>query len=487
MQNICVFRKLYYFCDEIINDHYLGYLLFQSRIQVSIKKHSVKRTVNNNFHLPEISLKLINTRKMKTTSTSIRKALFALLFTLNFIGVKAQCVAPAMVFKNPVVIYGTAGEIGAQYKFPAVTPGVDAVFTILDKVGGATLTSIDDLTYGYSNAWQPVVKTPVTQGAGESYVSFRLDFLDAATGSYHQYNCFVLSFIDVDGDNEHVREFVETKNYDSYTTAGNTLLQMTNNNAFMRALGPVANYEGLDTSAYVTNINYNFSNKNKINEIRIGNKVDASFTVQDRYTCGYFQQITIPSVVLAVKYSSFTSSVLDKTISLQWTTEQEINTDHFEVERSFDGVDFKTAGLVMGAINAYSISKTYTFKDNAIELLDKKIVYYRIKEIDKNGKSSNSNILAVRLQAKNSDLKIQVSPNPFAENLNFQFTSQESGIAQVQIISATGQKAMTQQTVLNKGYNTIQIQSLNKLSPGIYIAQLMLNGVVIGNQKIIKN
>ena len=98
---------------------------------------------------------------MKKTSTLVCK-LFTLftIFLLNVFAVKAQCIAPLMVWKNAVLVSGTGGQIGAEYKFPSVIAGVDAFVTVKDIVGGAALTSVDDNTFGYSEAWQPVVKTP---------------------------------------------------------------------------------------------------------------------------------------------------------------------------------------------------------------------------------------------------------------------------------------------------------------------------------------
>ena len=111
-------------------------------------------------------------------------------FSLSFTAINAQCVAPAMVWENAVLTSGTAGQPGAVYKFPSVTPGVDAMVYLQSLVGGATLTSIDDNTYGYSAAWQPVVRTPSVMGISSSYASFRIEFKDSATGTSHTFPCF---------------------------------------------------------------------------------------------------------------------------------------------------------------------------------------------------------------------------------------------------------------------------------------------------------
>ena len=126
------------------------------------------------------------------------------------------------------------------------------------------------------------------------------------------------------------------------------------------------------------------------------------------------------------------------------------------------------------------------FKDNAAELQTKTVVYYRLKQIDNNGKAIYTNKLVVRLQAK-AGVTMQVSPNPFVQDLDMQFTAATNASAQINIFSITGQKMVTKQASVSKGFNTLQLNGLSNLAPGMYTAQLIIDGVIISNQKIIKN
>jgi hypothetical protein len=432
----------------------------------------------------------LNHKKMKLNSTLVCKALLALtIFSSNLSTAIAQCIAPAMKYENVVLISGTAGSVDAVYKFPSVTPGVDAFITIKELNGGATLTSIDDNTYGYSAAWQPVVKTPNVQGASESYVGFKIEFKDSSDGKSHKYDCAQLSFIDVDGDNQHVKEFVAAKQYDSYTVSNLSILSLSViDGNLLKATGTFQNFTGLDTSSYVTNINYRYSNKDKIEEVRVGNITDASFTVQDRYSCGYFKEMSMPFLlVLPVKLLSFNAVVVEnKSVDLKWMTEQEINNGHYEIERSLDMNNFKTIGLVLDGFKINGSVKSYEFMDNSTDIQGKSIVYYRLKQVDVDNKVSFSKVLPVKFQAKGA-VVMQVSPNPFVENLTVRFNSSEKGIAEIRLISASGQTMLSKQSIISKGYNNIQLDGLSNLNNGMYVARLVMNGVVIDNQKIIKN
>lgn len=114
------------------------------------------------------------------------------------------------------------------------------------------------------------------------------------------------------------------------------------------------------------------------------------------------------------------------------------------------------------------------------------MVYYRLKQVDIDGKATYSKVLAVRLQAK-SDVAMQVSPNPFVEDITIRFTSTENGSAQIRITNLAGQTMLSKQSTITKGYSNIKVESLSGLAAGMYMVQLTLNGTVINNQKLIKN
>jgi hypothetical protein len=135
---------------------------------------------------------------------------------------------------------------------------------------------------------------------------------------------------------------------------------------------------------------------------------------------------------------------------------------------------------------AVGSKKSYQFKDNSAEVQTKTVVYYRLKQIDNDGKMSLTNTLVVKLQAK-AGVVMQTTPNPFIENLSIRFTATANGNAQINIININGQKVITKESGITKGYNTLQLSGLTKLAPGIYVAQLIMDGIVIENQKILKN
>ena len=190
---------------------------------------------------------------------------------------------------------------------------------------------------------------------------------------------------------------------------------------------------------------------------------------------------------LPVKYLSFDATVNDKSVvALKWVTAEELNNSHFEVERSFDASNFSTIGTVLDGFTVNGTRKSYQFKDYSAELQNRSVAYYRLKQFDLDGKFTYSKVLSVRLQAK-AGVVMQVSPNPFVENLNVRFSSTESGTAQIRISNAAGQIVLSKQALISKGYNNILVEGLSGLGTGMYVAQLIMNGTVIDNQRVIKS
>ena len=217
----------------------------------------------------------------------------------------------------------------------------------------------------------------------------------------------------------------------------------------------------------------------------MGNITEPGYTVQDRYTCAYFRKVNMPTVVvLPVKYLSFNASVNDNKVLLNWQTSEVVNSGHFEIERSFNGSNFSTIAYVLDGFSNGNI-KTYQAKDNSKEIAGKTIVYYRLKQVDIDGKINYSTSLVVKLQSK-TGIEMEISPNPFVEKLFVRFNSEKKGNAEIRIMNMAGLTVITKQCVINNGYNNLQIDGLVSLPAGMYVARLISNEEIITNQKIIK-
>ncbi|MDA8886420.1 hypothetical protein N9I68_02465 [Bacteroidia bacterium] len=83
------------------------------------------------------------------------------------------------------------------------------------------------------------------------------------------------------------------------------------------------------------------------------------------------------TVLLPVEHTSFDAKRDQSITNLSWKTASELNNSHFEIERSTNGVDFKTIGSVTGNGTSNELN-SYTFQNqNSIST-----AYCRLKQLD---------------------------------------------------------------------------------------------------------
>ena len=120
---------------------------------------------------------------------------------------------------------------------------------------------------------------------------------------------------------------------------------------------------------------------------------------------------------------------------LTWTTTAETDNLGFEVQRSADGKTFGKIGFVAPASPQGRSSGTYSFTDRDFQGL----AYYRLKQLDQNGQSSNSP--TILLDAK-TGVKTEVSiyPNPLGnEGAMLQLTGLDGNLS-VSVMDVTGRR-----------------------------------------------
>lgn len=98
---------------------------------------------------------------------------------------------------------------------------------------------------------------------------------------------------------------------------------------------------------------------------------------------------------LPIKLSNFSATIKDKSAIISWTTASESNNHYFTIERSADGSNFTSIGMVDGAGNSSS-SIDYRYIDDA-PLAGTS--YYRLKQTDYDGQFTYSDVRAIQFSA----------------------------------------------------------------------------------------
>ncbi len=182
-------------------------------------------------------------------------------------------------------------------------------------------------------------------------------------------------------------------------------------------------------------------------------------TTSDHYPI--FTRYAFDPAILPVKLSSFIVQKIDNNSRISWTTEQEVNSSHFVIERSTDGRVWNSIATV--AAQGNSTQKiNYEFYDKTPA---RGINYYRLKIIDKDGKTDYT---VVRSTLFNSNTAVEIAPNPASNFINLYITKNNRAAATIQLLDATGKIV----------YNTISAQShiqisTNAIKKGLYFVKVI--------------
>jgi hypothetical protein len=184
---------------------------------------------------------------------------------------------------------------------------------------------------------------------------------------------------------------------------------------------------------------------------------------------------TIPLVPLPVKFTSFNAVKKDKDALLTWSIENEsANADHYEVERSLNSVDFTNINIAQRKLNG-ATTNSYTYTDaNLTTIRSSGLIYYRIRQVDKDGKFAYTGIRSVKV---GSDVfNVSVYPNPVTSSGTIDISLAEAGKINILLIDANGKIVHTAAIEGMKGLNTYPL-NMNALASGSYMVK-----VIAGNE-----
>jgi hypothetical protein len=215
-----------------------------------------------------------------------------------------------------------------------------------------------------------------------------------------------------------------------------------------------------------TNITYNGSMpRAKINVVYTSNTVNV-----------------VISSALSVELLDFKAQNTQGGNLLTWQTASEINNKGFQIERSFDGKTFENIGFAQ----AKGGNSTYTFTDNTplpIGSGQVSISYYRLRQIDNDGKETFSKVVNVRLQKEGFSVKTY--PNPFKENVTIEVSTDKKTDVTIELIDILGRQMFLKKTENTEGVLSVPI-STEGWANGTYFLKISDSQSAI-HEKIVKN
>lgn len=162
-------------------------------------------------------------------------------------------------------------------------------------------------------------------------------------------------------------------------------------------------------------------------------------------------------------------------VELSWVTNFEQNSDRFDVERSLDGESWKTVGTVKAQGNSNNRVNYEYIDDAGRDRANKKDLYYRLKQVDKDGKVAVSKILVVRVYNTRTLKMVSVTPNPAKNDINVNVQLNENAVVSMKVMNANGAAVLTKLAKVNAGSNTFTLEGSSNLKPGMYLLEVIIN------------
>ena len=182
----------------------------------------------------------------------------------------------------------------------------------------------------------------------------------------------------------------------------------------------------------------------------------------------------ISDAPLPVELTSFTFTVKDRNVRLNWSTAGELNNAGFEIERKMvnDGAEWVKIGFVQGN-GTTNEPKNYSFED--IKLSTGKY-NYRLKQLDFNNKATLFDLNnAVEIGIPKKFELSQNYPNPFNPITKIDYNLPFNGNVTLKIYDISGREI---NVLVNKtqeaGYYTVQFNA-NNFASGTYFYRISAN------------
>ncbi len=164
---------------------------------------------------------------------------------------------------------------------------------------------------------------------------------------------------------------------------------------------------------------------------------------------------------LPIILTGFNASLNNDAVNLSWSTQLEINSDHFAIERSSDaGAHWAVIGVVAAHGNSSTILN-YSFTDNKPASGTSE---YRLQLVDKDAKYDYSEVKSIRNGLITS---VSVYPNPARDYVNVTLGGSNTQSVVVRLLNQSGQ-LLLEKNVSNAGGTTVPL-AVSSYPQGNYI------------------
>jgi hypothetical protein len=246
----------------------------------------------------------------------------------------------------------------------------------------------------------------------------------------------------------------------------NSTIKLVNTSSFVTVApnsAPAGNFDGLFTSntsgsgasfSIISSKAVGYAPNVFVNDVAQNNFSPADHSIQGVIS------LSAPGT-LPIILSAFDAILDGSQVNLTWTTDLEVNSDHFAVQRSTDaGATWTTLANVAAHGNS-SVAINYSYADTKPAQGTNE---YRLQLVDKDGAYKYSTVQSVRLGLVTS---VSVYPNPAHDYVNITLGGNSNESINIRLFNQSGQ-VLQEKNLSNAGGTTVPL-SVSSYPEGSYI------------------
>ncbi|SEJ53918.1 Por secretion system C-terminal sorting domain-containing protein [Dyadobacter sp. SG02] len=194
--------------------------------------------------------------------------------------------------------------------------------------------------------------------------------------------------------------------------------------------------------------------------------------VYNVYTLGALRDGALP-----VELVSFTGAARERASYLEWVTSEEVNSSHFEIERSDDAKSWRQIGSVDArgeGIATPATSVQYSFTDETPVGGNN---FYRLKMVDRDETFAYSRIVNIAMDGQPD---WAVYPNPVADKLFFSSYIKQN-LASARLTDAVGRTMYASHGESGEGID------VSRMPPGLYLLKFSFTDGLSKSYKVLIN
>jgi hypothetical protein len=194
---------------------------------------------------------------------------------------------------------------------------------------------------------------------------------------------------------------------------------------------------------------------------------------------GSIMMLPVTCVVLPMKFLYVKGKRNGAQVLINWEITNEKEVTNYIIERSINGYDFVTAGIVSkkpynGEINQYNFSDASAGTETT--------VFYRIKAPGADGQTFLSKVITI--QTGSAEEALDISPVPAMGHSTIRWSSTGNNKLHITLFDVAGYAVLNQQYLLKTGLNELLLTNLQSLPNGIYFVKAS-DGASYRNGKLV--